>query len=197
MDNIYLNSLYKGIMASRKIILQKSTERGTITMSAIASTTPTVRNSLLRSIALGGIIIGIVHLIIQEWLFFSLIEKNPFLIVLQYIASAALGNAAFAGGTATALLGVLFHLIVSFVVAGVFILSANRIPLLRRYAFASSFLYGLGVLVVMNLIVMPLSAAPPLPAPTMPQLIELALEHVLVIGLTLGMLVRQNAILEK
>jgi hypothetical protein len=166
-------------------------------MSAIASTSPNIRNSLLRSIALGGIIIGIVHLIIQEWLVFSLLEKNPFIIVLQYIASAALGNASFAGGIATALLGVLFHLFTSFVIAGVFILSADRISLLRRYAFAGSFLYGFGAFIVMTFIVLPLSAAPPLPAPTMPQLIELIIEHLLVIGLPLGILVRQNAIIKK
>jgi hypothetical protein len=168
-----------------------------MTMSANVSTFPNTRNSLLRSIALGGIIIGIVHLIIQEWLVFSLLEKNPFISVLQYIASAALGNASFAGGIATALLGVLFHLLTSFVIAAVFILSADRIPFLRRHAFAGSLLYSFGAFIVMNLIVLPLSAAPPLPAPTMPQLIELILEHFLVIGLPLGILVRQNANLKR
>ena len=107
------------------------------------------------------------------------------------MASGALGNAAFAGGIGTALLGVLFHFIVSFVVAAVFILSADRIPLLRRYPIPSALAYGFGVLIVMNLIVLPLSAAPPLPAPTTPQLIELILEHILVIGLTLGIIVQR------
>ena len=162
-------------------------------MSIIASTSPNNRNSLLRSIALGGMIIGIVHLIIQEWLVFSLLEKNPFITVLQYIASAALGNAAFEGGIATALLGVLFHLYTSFVIAGVFILSADRIPLLRRYVIVGSLLYGFGAFIVMNLIVLPLSAAPPLPVPTMPQFIELVIEHILVIGLPLGLLMQRNA----
>jgi uncharacterized membrane protein YagU involved in acid resistance len=166
-------------------------------MTAIASTSSTNRSSLLRSIALGGIIIGIVHLIIQEWLVFSILDKNPFISVLQYIASAALGNASFAGGIATALLGVLFHLLTSFVIAVVFILSADRIPLLRRHAFTGSLLYSFGAFIVMNFIVLPLSAAPPLPAPTMPQLIELLIEHFVVIGLPLGILVRQNAIIMK
>jgi hypothetical protein len=44
-------------------------------------------------------------------------------VVWQYIASGTLGNAAFEGGVATALLGLVFHLIISFVIAGVFILS--------------------------------------------------------------------------
>ena len=146
-------------------------------------------NSLLRPIALGGMIIGIVQLIIQEWIVFSLLQGNPFISVLQYIASAVLGNAAFAGGIATALLGVLLHFLVSFVIAGAFILSADRIPILRRYAIAGPLLYGFGVFVIMNLIVLPLSAAPPLPAPTVLQLIEVIIDHVLVIGLPLGILV--------
>lgn len=100
---------------------------------------------------------------------------------------------AFEGGIATALLGVFFHLIISFAIAGVFILSAARIPLLRRYAIAGSLLYGLGVFIVMNLIVTPLSATPPLPAPTLPWLIEAIIEHVLAIGLPLGILMQRNS----
>jgi len=166
-------------------------------MSTNASTSLNSRNSLLRSIVLGGIIIGMLHVIIQEWLVFSLLQKTPFILVLQYLASGALGNAAFEGGLATALLGVLFHFFVSFVVAGVFILSADRIPLLRRYVIVGSLLYGIGVFIVMNFIVLPLSAAPPLPAPPLPLLIELIIEHALLIGLPLGILIRRNANIKK
>ncbi len=162
-------------------------------MATTSSLSLTTRNPLLRPIALGGMIVGIVQLIIQQWLVYSLIEKNPFISVLQYIASGALGNAAFEGGVATALLGVLIHLFISFVIAGVFILSAERIPLLRGYAIAGSLLYGFGAFIVMNLIVLPLSAAPPLQAPTMPWLIEDIIEHILLVGLPLGILVRRNA----
>ena len=161
-------------------------------MSTTSSLTLTTHNSLLRPIALGGMIIGTVQLIVQEWFVLSFLEGNPFVSVLQYISSAVMGNAAFEGGIATALLGVLLHFLVSFVIAGVFILSADRIPFLRRYAIAGALLYGFGVFVVMNLIVLPLSAAPPVPAPTTLQLIEMIIDHVLVIGLPLGILVRRS-----
>ena len=159
----------------------------TITRAALDS-----RNAILRSIVLGGMFIFMIQLI-HSWIVPTLIQKNPYIVVLQYIASGVLGNAAFEGGIATALLGVFFHLIISFVIAGVFILSADRIPLLRRYAIAGSLLYGFGVFIVMNFIVIPLSAAPPVPAPTLPWLIEAIIEHVLAIGLPLGILVRRNA----
>ena len=161
-------------------------------MSTNASTSLNSRNSLLRSIALGGMIVFIGQLT-QVWLVNSLFQNTPFILVLQYLASGALGNTAFEGGIATALLGVFFHLLVSFVVAGVFILSADRIPLLRRHAIPGALVYGFGVYLVMNWIVLPLSKAPPLPPPTMPQLIAMIVDHLLVIGLPLGIIVRRNA----
>lgn len=121
-------------------------------MTTITSTPLTNRNSLLRSIVLGGMFIFISQFI-HYWIVITLIQKTPFILVWQYIASGVLGNAAFEGGIATALLGVFFHLIISFVIAGVFILGADRIPLLRRYAIVGSLLYGFGVFIVMNLIV--------------------------------------------
>ena len=150
------------------------------------------RNSLLRSIALGGMIIFIIQLI-HSWIVPTLIQKTPYIVVWQYIASGVLGMAAFEGGIATVLLGVFFHLIISLVIVGIFILSADRIPLLRRYPIAGSLLYGFGVFIVMNYIVVPLSAAPPLPGPPTWLFIETILEHILLIGLPLGLLVRWNA----
>ena len=162
-------------------------------MSTITSTSTSHvhRHSLLRSIVLGGLIIGIADAIIYHWFVLSVLEGNPLMSVYQYLASGALGNAAFAGGIGTVLLGLFFHFFVSFVVAAVFILSADRIPLLRRYAIPSALVYGFGVFIVMNLIVLPLSAAPPLPPPTTPQIILNILDHILVIGLPLGMIVRR------
>ena len=85
------------------------------------------------------------------------------------------------------------HLIISLIIAGVFIVGADRSPILCRYAIAGSLLYGFGVFIVMHLIVTPLSATPPLPAPTTPWLIEGILEHILLIGLPLGILVQRHA----
>ena len=162
-------------------------------MSTIESTASTNQYSLFRSIALGGLIIGTADAIIYHWFVSSVLGGYPLISVYQYIASGALGESAFAGGIATALLGVLIHFFNAFIVAGVFILSANRISLLRRYSIVGSLLYGFGVFIVMNMIVTPLSATPPLPAPTTPQLIIDILDHLLVIGLPLGILVRRNA----
>ena len=161
-------------------------------MTTIASTSFINRNSLVRLSVIGGIITGLLHLLIQVGLVYGLILKSPFISSLQYLASGAMGNAAFTGGLATALLAVILEFIITIIIAGIFILSADRTPLLRRYLIPGSLLYGFGVFIVMNFIVVPLSAAPPLPAPPMWLFTEIILEHILLIGLPLGLLVRWN-----
>ena len=161
-------------------------------MSTIASTSLATRNSLLRLSVIGGLITGMLHFIVQIGIVFGLILKTPIISSLQYVASGAMGDTAFTGGLATALLGLVLDFIMTTIIAGVFILSVDRIPLLRRHVIPGSILYGFGVFIVMNLIVLPLSAAPALPAPPLWLLIELVLQHILLIGLPLGILVRRN-----
>ena len=160
-------------------------------MSAITGKSLDSRSLLLRPIVLGGLFIFIGQAI-TLFIVAVLIQKNPYLLTWQYIASGGLGMSAFEGGIATGLVGVFFHFIISFTIAGVFILAAGRISFLRRYAVPVSLLYGFGVFIVMNMIVTPLSATPPIPAPTPPFLIEAILEHIFLVGLPLGLLVRGN-----
>ena len=161
-------------------------------MSTIATTSPTTRNSLLRLSVIGGFICGTADVIIYHWFVQNVLGGVPLITLYQYIASGALGESAFAGGIPTALLGVLFHFIFSIVIAGVFILGVDRIPLLRRHIIPGSLLYGFGVFIVMNMIVTPLSATPPLPTPTTSELLVTIIVHILVAGLLLGIVVRRN-----
>ena len=162
-------------------------------MSTIAVPSSTTNNSLLRLTLIGGLISGFLHLVIQQGIVFGLILKTPIMSALQYVASGIMGDAAFAGGIATALFGLVLDFIMITIMAGVFVFSVDRIPLLRRNVIVGSILYGFGVFIVMNLIVLPLSAAPALPAPPVWLLIELVLQHILLIGLPLGILVQRNA----
>jgi hypothetical protein len=141
---------------------------------------------------IGGLISWFLHLVIQQGIVFGLILKTPIISALQYVASGIMGDAAFAGNLATALFGLVLDFIIITIMAGVFIFSVDRIPLLRRNVIVGSILYGFGVFIVMNLIVLPLSAAPALPAPPLWLLIELVLQHILLIGLPLGILVQRN-----
>ena len=163
-------------------------------MTTIASTSPSSRNSLLRLSVVSGLIIGAIHLVIQAWIVFILILKlaPSFMVGAQFIASGLMGDAAYAGGFATALLGVILELLMTIIIAGIFIFSADRIPLLRKNIIAGSLLYGIGVFIVMNFIVLPLSAATVSAPPPMGLLIEIIVEHMLLIGLPLGIIVQRN-----
>jgi len=162
-------------------------------MSTITSTSSASSNSLLRLSVIAGLITGFADAIVYHWFVQNILGGVPLITLYQYIASGALGESAFAGGLATVVLGALFHFIFSIVIAGIFILGVDRIPLLRRRIIPGSLLYGFGVFIVMNMIVTPLSATPPLPVPTVSQLIVSILDHILIFGLLLGILVRRNA----
>ena len=150
------------------------------------------RGSLIRLIIIGGLIIGTLHLLLEYLIVFDFLYKIPFISTLQYIASGALGSAVYKGGLASALLGLVFHYLIAFVIAAVFILGANKIPLLRRYAISASLLFGVAAFFVMNFIVMPLSAAPKVQFTSF-SLIEAIIDHALTIGLPLGILIWRNA----
>jgi len=163
-------------------------------VSNIASVSPSNRNSLLRLSVIGGLIISTLHLVLQQWIVVVLIAKlaPSFTVVLQYVASGIMGDAAYAGGLGTFLLGLILEYLMCILIAGIFIFSADRISLLRKNVIVGSLLYGFGVFIVMNFVVQPLSAAATLPVPPMGLVIEIVLEHMLLVGLPLGILVQRN-----
>ena len=91
--------------------------------------------------------------------FYALYRDVPPLRIGQSIASGVLGADAYRGGLPTALLGVALHTLIMGVIVAAFAVAARRMPVLARRWFAAGVAYGLAVYAVMNLIVVPLSAA--------------------------------------
>jgi hypothetical protein len=83
--------------------------------------------------------------------------------LLQSIASGLLGKPAFAGGLNTASLGLLLQYAMMFMMVGAYYLVARRFAGLCRYPWRYGILYGVVLYIVMNEIVLPLSAAPKTP----------------------------------
>jgi uncharacterized membrane protein YagU involved in acid resistance len=80
--------------------------------------------------------------------------------VLHSVASGWLGrDAANAGGTATALLGLVTHFSIAMIMAAVFVWFTTRLPALTRNAVMWGVIYGFGLYLVMSYVVVPLSAA--------------------------------------
>ena len=84
--------------------------------------------------------------------------------ILQFIASGLLGKAAFDGGTGTVLLGAVLQELMGLIIAAVFVLASLRLPALRRRWMLAGLGYGVVIYVVMNYVVMPLSAVGRTPA---------------------------------
>lgn len=84
----------------------------------------------------------------------------PAIRLLQTVASGALGNAAFAGGTKTAAAGLVLHFALSYLWAAIFMAAAWRAPALLCRPVVSGMLFGVAVFFTMRLLVLPLSAFP-------------------------------------
>lgn len=79
--------------------------------------------------------------------------------VLQSVAAGLIGRqAAISGGMKTELLGLALHYFISFCIVLVYWIAAKGLPVLRRHAVILGATYGVGVYVVMNYVVIPLSA---------------------------------------
>lgn len=109
--------------------------------------------------------------------------------VLQSVASGLIGRAAYAGGTATALLGLLLHLSIAFAMVLAYDLAALRLPWLVRRPSLWGPLYGVALYLVMTWIVVPLSAAAHA-SPSVAWAATSVFSHVVLVGLPCAWFVR-------
>jgi hypothetical protein len=83
--------------------------------------------------------------------------------VFLYIASAALGTGAFAGGTGTVLMGVTFHYFIAGCFTVFYFIVYPYIGLFKKSRLASIVLYAAFAWCVMHLLVLPFTKLPPSP----------------------------------
>jgi hypothetical protein len=86
------------------------------------------------------------------------INGRPVMHVLHTIAGGLLAERALRGGIATALLGLGLQELMGILISAVYVLAARRYPGLLRSWLAGGLAYGAVVFVVMNYLVLPLSA---------------------------------------
>jgi hypothetical protein len=106
--------------------------------------------------------------------------------IWQGVASGVLGETAFRRGWASGSLGLLLHSVIAFTATAVFVEACPRLPFLAQAWWISGPLYGVLVFLVMNLIVVPLSARPKRPASSQVIIVQLIV-HVLFVGLPIAM----------
>lgn len=106
---------------------------------------------------MGGLIAGALD-ITYACVFSYLRSGRTPIVVLQSVASGALGRGAYDGGYKTAALGLAFHFLIAFILAAVYFLASRVLPLLLKHAVICGMVYGMCVYFVMNCIVLRLSA---------------------------------------
>ena len=110
--------------------------------------------------------------------------------VLQSVASGLLGNEAFASGAGGAALGLACHYVILIVAALVYMQASLRVPRLRSQAVACGTVYGILVYLVMNFVVLPLSAFPFDLAYPPTRLLEGFVSHAVFVGIPIALCVR-------
>jgi hypothetical protein len=106
--------------------------------------------------------------------------------LLQSVASGALGREAYNGGAATAALGLGFHFLIAFIITAIFFAAASQYPSLTRRPVITGSLFGIGVYLVMNFVVIPLSRIGPRPLPAAIVMVTGVLVHMFLIGVPIA-----------
>jgi len=140
-----------------------------------------------RAILAGGLITGVLDLtaafVTNYWI-------NP-VRIMQSIASGLLGANSYAGGLATAALGVFLHFVIAFGATVVFYLASRKFNFFVRQAIVSGLLYGAAVYSFMELVVLPLSAFTVKNRFAPEQIIKGLIVHMLCVGLPIALAVRR------
>jgi len=137
-----------------------------------------------RTNALGGLTVGVLDGL-DAVLFFGLRNGAAPARIFQGIAAGLLGRpTALQGGLGTAALGVLLHFTIATTVVSVYYLASRRLAFLNRRPLLWGPVYGVAAYLVMNLVVIPLSAihGPGLPS-ALPVLVNGVLIHIVGVGL--------------
>jgi hypothetical protein len=109
--------------------------------------------SAINAIVLGGFIAGTVDIGAAA----GISGRSPILI-LRVIAGGILGRTSLGGGTSAAVLGLLLQWGMSLIIAAIFVCAARYLEVLRRQWLAAGIAFGVPVWLVMNFVVVPLSA---------------------------------------
>jgi hypothetical protein len=146
-----------------------------------------MRLTTARAILYGGLTAGTLDLI-DALVFFGLRSGAKPVAILHSVAAGFVGrDAARAGGTSIAIVGLVSHFLVAFCIVTVYVLASRAMPPLRKQWVLHGIAFGFVAYLVMTWIVVPVSNAGngsiSFALPVMPILINGILIHTLGVGL--------------
>ena len=147
------------------------------------------RTPELRWVLAGGLVAGALDIGFACVFWWATADVSP-VRIFQSVAAGLLGDASFRGGTGTAVLGLALHFLIAVCMAAAYAAAAWRWPALVRRPWLYGILYGLLLYVIMNHVVVPLSAASP--GPRAPLWVGLSVAvHGLLVGLAIALAARR------
>jgi hypothetical protein len=113
--------------------------------------------------------------------------------VPRVIAGGLLGRGALQGGTGTYILGFFLHFFIAISAAAVYYAVSRRLRFMTQHALVCGMFFGIAIYLVMNLIVLPLSALHASRPIAIQAEIQGLLVHMILIGLPISFSVRRFA----
>lgn len=166
--------------------MQQTTNSAAIPASTGAGLGAERRAHMLRRILLAGAVAGaldIAYAFAVWWL-----QDVPPTIILMAIASGLFGTAAFAGGLPMAALGAALHFTMTTIMAAVFARASTAMPWLARRPVVAGAAYGVGIYIVMNYVVVPLSRAAPGGDQPLWLMVSGIVVHMLLVGVPIALI---------
>ena len=114
------------------------------------------KQAIVWGIVLGGLTSGLIDLVYASAQ--TALKGGSVLRPWKGVAGGLLGRAALDGGAGIALLGVALHFVITFGAATILALILWSLPWFRSRPLITGVLFGFGFLLVMNYVILPLSA---------------------------------------
>jgi len=149
----------------------------------------------MKTILWSGLIAGILDAIAGVIVYYIFFGFNP-LQVLQFIASGIHGPEAINGGILMILAGTFYHFLIAYVVAIVYFFIYPKIKLLNRNIVVMGLIYGLGIWLVMNLLILPQSNIPKGPFDINLAIVGIVW-HMVLVGLPIALITSNHFSIEK
>jgi hypothetical protein len=150
------------------------------------------RSRAIKAILLAGCAAATIDLVYISIFTYVVSGIGP-LRILQSVATGLLGAASYDGGYGSGVLGFICHYVILIIAATMFWAASRKIPFLTRQALIAGVLFGLAIWLVMNFIIVPLSAAPPRQITLTLGTVCNFIAHLVLIGPTLSLVMRKYA----
>ncbi|MGC2698167.1 MAG: hypothetical protein WA738_20450 [Candidatus Angelobacter sp.] len=156
------------------------------------NSTPGTSDNAFLAIFWGGLACGVFD-ITQACVAYGIQNHLPPMRIFQSVAAGLLGPKSFQGGTSTAVLGLSLHFLIAFIWAAIYYVASRKIAFMTESPVIAGLLYGELVWLVMNCVVIPLSALHHGPRFDKASIITGPIGHLFLVGLPIALAVKKWA----